>query len=77
MRPYRLYPNPVGDQLHLQFSPDITPTGIELIDLQGRLVSSQSDQLETVGMEGLPAGVYTLRVTLSNGTVYSDKVVKQ
>ena len=77
MRPYRLYPNPVGDQLHLQFSPDVTPENIELIDLQGRLVSSQSDQLETVGMEGLPAGVYTLRVTLSNGTVYSDKVVKQ
>ena len=38
VRPYAYYPNPVQDELHLQYLPDITPTQIELYDLQGRLV---------------------------------------
>ncbi len=77
IRPYWFYPNPVDKQLHLQYSPDIRPVSVELFDMQGRLVLSQEKDLETLGLESLPAGVYTLRVTLGNGTSYSDSVVKQ
>ena len=77
VRPYAYYPNPTKDQLHLQFSPDVTPKQIELYDLQGRLVRTQRNGLETLEMSGLAAGTYTMRVTMENGQVFSDKVVKE
>ena len=77
IRPYAFYPNPAQTELHLQYSPDVQPTGIELYDLQGRLVRTQNKDLESINMEGLPAGTYTMRVMLEGGKVYSDKVVKE
>ena len=77
IRPYLFYPNPTQDELHLQFSPDVTPKTIELYDLQGRMVRSQSKGLENLNMVGLPAGTYTMRVMLEDGKVFSDKVVKE
>ena len=77
VRPYAYYPNPVQDELHLQYSPDVTPTQIELYDLQGRLVRTQKNDLERLEMNGLPVGTYTMRVTLKDGKVFADKVVKE
>ena len=77
VRPYSFYPNPAQSELHLQYSPDVTPTKIELYDLQGRLLQTQSKDLESLNMAGLPAGTYTMRVMLEGGKVFSDKVVKE
>lgn len=77
VRPYLFWPNPVQDILQLQYSPDVTPTQIELYDLQGRLVKTQRNSLENLNMEGLASGIYTMRVTLEGGKVFSDKVVKE
>ena len=77
VRPYAYYPNPAQDELHLQYSPDVKPTQIELYDLQGRMVRSQRNGLESINLEGLASGTYTMRVTLENGKVFSDKVVKE
>ena len=77
LRPYDFHPNPIQSELHLQYSPDVTPTQIELFDLQGRLVHSQRNSLESLDMEGLAAGTYTLRITMVGGQTFSDKVVKE
>ena len=77
VRPYGFWPNPAKDILNLEYSPDVTPTRIELHDLQGRLVRSQTTSLESIDMEGLAAGTYMMRVTLEGGKVFSDKVVKE
>ena len=77
IRPYSFYPSPTQTELHLQYSPDVQPKQIELYDLQGRLVRSQSKSLESLNMAGLPAGTYTMRVMLEGGKVFSDKVVKE
>jgi hypothetical protein len=77
IRPYMFYPNPAQDQLHLQYSPDVQPAHIELIDLQGRLVRTQGKAFETFDLGMLPAGTYTLRVTMEDGQVFADKVVKE
>ena len=77
VRPYTFYPNPAQDQLHLQYSPDVHPKQIELYDLQGRLLRTQGNAFESFGFGTLPAGTYTLRVTMENGQVFSDKVVKE
>ena len=74
---FKVFPNPAQDQLRLQYSPDVQPTRVELYDLQGRLVRSQGSAFETFDLGPLPAGTYTLRVTMEDGQVFSDKVVKE
>jgi len=77
VRPYAYYPNPAQDQLHLNYSPDVKPAQIGLYDLQGRLVRSQTSGLESINLQGLAAGQYVMKVTMANGTTFSDKVVKE
>ena len=77
VRPYGFYPNPAKDRLRMEFSPDVQPARVELYDLQGRLVRSQRSAFESINMSQLPAGTYMMRVTMEDGTAYSDKVVKE
>ena len=77
VRPYAFYPNPAKDLLHMSYSPDVQPKQIELYDLQGRLVGTQRSGLERIDMSRLPSGTYTMRVTMVDGKIYSDKVVKE
>ena len=77
VRPYTYWPNPAQDELHLQYSPDVQPKQIELFDLQGRLVRSQSQGLESVNMQGLAPGQYLMKVALEDGKSFTDKVVKE
>ena len=77
VRPYAYYPNPTRDELRLHYSPDVKPTQIELYDLQSRLVKTQRTSLESLNLQGLSAGTYTMRVILEGGKVFSDKVVKE
>ena len=77
VRPYAYYPNPAQDELHLQYSPDVTPSQIELFDIQGRLLRLHRNGLESLNLQGLPSGTYTMRVTLEGGKVFSEKVVKK
>jgi hypothetical protein len=77
VRPYMYYPNPVQDQLHMYYSPDVQPRQVELYDLQGRLVRVQNAGFESVDMGCLPTGTYMMRVTLEDGKVNADKVVKE
>ena len=77
IRPFAFWPNPADERLSLEFSPDVNPVKLELYDLNGRLLLTQNDRFGSMDLSGLPAGLYTLRVTLSDGITYSDKVVKQ
>ena len=77
LRPYMYYPNPTQDRLHLQYSPDVQPKQVELYDLQGHLVRSQSQGVESVDMQGLASGQYLMKVTLEDGKSFTDKVVKE
>ena len=72
-----LFPNPAQDLLRMQYSPDVKPAQVELYDLQGRLVRTQSQGLESINLQGLVPGQYLMQVTLEEGKSYSDKVVKE
>lgn len=75
VRPYLIYPNPVKDRLSIHISPDVKLESIELYDVSGRcVVSSRTAEMNVAN---LPAGQYVAKITLEDGKVYSDKVVKE
>lgn len=75
--PYSLYPNPVNDQLTLRFDDGDEPESVELYDLAGRLVGTKPNGLESIDMRAMPSGVYMLRVTMKDETIYHEKVLKE
>ena len=75
-RPFTLYPNPVKDQLNLTFAEGTEPESVNLFDLQGRMVGTKCNGLESIDMSALSAGVYMLRITMNDGASYYEKVVK-
>lgn len=75
--PFTLYPNPVKDQLGLNFAEGNAPKSVYLYDLQGRLVGTKCDNMETIDMSKMPSGVYMLRVTMKDGTSYHKKILKE
>ena len=76
-QPLFYYPNPVKNQLHIQFSPDIKSDHVEIYDLQGHLVHLQNNCLEVVNLESLLAGQYIMKIAMKNGKTYSIKLVKE
>ena len=72
-----LYPNPVMNQLHIHFSPDVKPDHVEIYDLQGHLVHLQNNCLEDVYLGSLLAGQYIMKIAMKNGKTYSIKLVKE
>lgn len=77
IRPYGLFPNPVEDVLHLEYSPDVAPRQVALYDLLGHILYTQNNDLENISMRQLPAGTYTLHITMEDGNAYSERVVKR
>lgn len=75
--PYHLFPNPVEDVLHLEYSPDVAPRQVALYDLLGHILYTQNNDLENISMRQLPAGTYTLHITMEDGNAYSERVVKR
>ena len=74
-----VYPNPTDDLLYVELS-GAGIAAVALYDLQGRMVYSQTpDDLPaaTVNMRNIPAGVYLLRVTDTNGKEYQQKIVRR
>lgn len=76
-KPFELYPNPVKDQLSLHFYDGNGPKSVELYDLSGRLINTRYNNLESIDMSAMPAGVYMLRVTMKDGTSYHEKIIKK
>lgn len=74
----RLYPNPAGDRLTLEWSsPAGGPAIIDLLDMGGRFVrrlaelpAGVTEARETLSLAGLPAGAYIVRMQTPAGLTY-------
>ena len=69
----RLHPNPTKGTVHIEGE---KAAKVQVFYALGQLLKTVQNSNE-VSLEGLPQGVYVLRVTLENGKVFSDKVVKE
>ena len=71
---FKLYPNPVTDQLNIVSE---TEARIIIIDLHGRVVLDMENVLETtIDASNLPEGLYTMKVVTIDG-VSIHKLVKE
>jgi len=75
--PFLVYPNPAGNSLHLDISPDTKVGSISLYDLSGRIIKTQTISFETIDISGFAPGIYIMKVTLENGKVFEEKIVKK
>ena len=70
----KVYPNPVQEQLYLEFLPNARITSIQLYDLQGKVVQSFHHKVNSIAVNGLKNGIYFLKVISEHG-VSTEKVV--
>ena len=69
----KLHPNPTTGIVHIE---DVECAEVQVYNTLGQLVKTLKNANE-VSLEGLPQGVYLLRVTTADGRVFSEKVVKE
>lgn len=68
----KVYPNPASGHVSIQGA---EATEVKVYNTLGQCVKTVQNANE-ISLEGLPQGVYLLRVTTKDGSVFSDKVVK-
>ena len=68
----KVYPNPASGHVSIQSA---EATEVKVYNTLGQCVKTVQNTNE-ISLEGLPQGVYLLRVTTKDGSVFSDKVVK-
>ena len=71
----KLFPNPVEDRLSLQLSGNASCESVEIYGIDGRLLKSQNDDFENIDVSSLSRGLYIAKINLSDGNVYTDKIV--
>ena len=70
IRSMALYPNPALDHVTITSPPDVTITGIEIFDMQGRIVQREAVRIEQhalVDVSDLAPGMFSMRVSTSVG----------
>ena len=78
----RVYPNPAAETVYVALDGGMEIANMLLYDLQGRIVethhgASLQKETATLNVENLPAGIYLLRVTDTDGNIYHHKIVKK
>ena len=68
-----LYPNPTTGIVRIEGE---NAMEVQVFNALGQLVKTAQNANE-ISLEGLPQGIYLLRVTTKDGKVFSDKVVKE
>lgn len=71
---FSLYPNPVKNAVNINVSANITAK--ILLDMEGRIVATENDGTPQMSLQGLPSGIYFLRLCTDKGT-WHTKLIKE
>lgn len=71
----KLFPNPLNDMLTLQLSEDVICAEVDIYGIDGKLLKTQNSDLDKIDFSTLSQGVYLIKIRLSDGYVYTEKVV--
>ena len=76
---FDVYPNPAKDIVHIEFSPDVNCRAAEIYTMDGRLVETchGASLQTTIDISSLNSGVYMLKLRMSDGKEWSERIVKE
>lgn len=70
-----IFPNPAQDEISIS---GVIPESVIMYDLMGRIVVSEfNSETNKIDIKKLPNGLYIIKITTSEGKVFSNKIIKQ
>lgn len=72
----KLFPNPATDVIHLQINDHASLSILEIQDIQGRRIQQLAPSTRNISTNGIPDGVYLLKLTTDTGQTTSLKWIK-
>ncbi|MBM3429605.1 MAG: T9SS type A sorting domain-containing protein, partial [Bacteroidetes bacterium] len=72
---YLVYPNPTNDLINITISDSDKNFQIELLDLSGQLILSESNKNE-LNLNHLLNGVYLLKISLEDQVISTERIIK-
>ena len=73
--PYNVYPNPAEDMVNISCSSDVKCEKVQIFGMDGKLYHEQNLDMSTINVDGLSTGIYMMKIQLSNGISYTEKLV--
>jgi CRISPR/Cas system-associated protein Cas7 (RAMP superfamily) len=79
---YRIYPNPVQEQLNIEWTvPQDAEAKVSVVDLSGKVLEQFSFQkgyqIKSIKLSNLASGVYMLLFHLNNHKIGHEKIIKE
>ena len=79
-KPFVCYPNPAKDVLNISFTDDSECQSVEIYSIDGRLVVEtfpETSQSSTINIANLTPGLYLIKVRMSDGKEFTERIVKE
>ena len=70
-------PNPASNVINIENPSGAKIESVSLYDISGRLVKTQHSDLGTIDISGFAPGMYILKLSLENGSVFEEKIIKR
>ena len=74
-----VYPNPVNDCIRIELSDNASCQSVSIYSIDGRLVETfpETSPQTTIDISGLTTGIYIMKVRLSDGRDYAERIIKE
>ena len=79
-KPFVCYPNPAKDIININFADDNDCQSVAIYSIDGRLVVetfSEMSQSSTINIANLTPGLYLIKVRMSDGKEFTERIVKE
>lgn len=73
----KIYPNPTTDIIQIEGDSTFEIKKVSLINLEGKLIRNYHNTRDVISLSDIAAGTYFLQLTLNDGSVYSEKIIKK
>ena len=70
-----VYPNPAKDIISISLSDNMECQSVAIYSIDGRLLISQNDNFETINIANITPGLYLIKVRISDGKEFTEKIV--
>ena len=75
-----VYPNPTRDFISIVFAENAICHSVEIYSLDGRLIMTFHgvyQQDSTIDISSLTTGIYLLKLTMSDGSEFTERLIKE